>query len=416
VSTPVFINNCISGFNAYIRIPNIPWSAAMTLMLASVTSPAEAEAVWAGGADIIDVKDPAKGALGALDVDVAAGIVRSVGKRKPVSAAAGSSLGEPGAVVDAVAAMAATGVDYVKVGFSPGKSGADCVRALGPQASNIKLVGVLFADCTPDLDMLALMANNNFTGAMLDTAKKGAGRLLDHMGVAALDHFIGRCRENGLTPGLAGSLEAPDVPRLLPLQPDYLGFRGSLCQGRAREAAIDAASVQMIRDLIPRESDGQDGSSETRIDWRLLLGRGFVPAKEQLVETDLIFVHDLVLSCAIGAYDFERVQNQNVRFNIDVEVRRNDRRFDDMRGVFSYDLIIDAINIILGRGHVDLIETLASGVADEILRYLCVVRVCVRVEKLDVVRGTVGIEIKRERAADQAAAGARAPVPPGNAA
>jgi (5-formylfuran-3-yl)methyl phosphate synthase len=390
----------------------------MTLMLASVTNPAEAEAVCVGGADIIDLKDPAKGALGALDADVAAGIVRSVGKRKPVSAAAGASLGTPRAVVDAVAAIAATGVDYVKVGFSPDKAGADCVRALGTHASNTKLVGVLFADCAPDLDMLALMANNGFTGAMLDTAKKEAGRLLDHMDIAALDRFIDRCRENGLTSGLAGSLEAPDVPRLLPLEPNYLGFRGSLCQGRARHAAIDAASVRMIRDLIPRESDGQfgRGRDEAGIDWRLLLGRGFVSANERLVETDLIFVHELVLPCAVGAYDFERIQNQNVRFNIDVDVRRNERRFDDMRGVFSYDVIIDAIKVILGRGHVDLIETLASGIADEILRYPCVARVCVRVEKLDVVRGTVGIEIKRERAAEQAAGGERVPVLPDNAA
>jgi FolB domain-containing protein len=383
----------------------------MTLMLASVTNPAEAEAVWLGGADIIDLKDPAKGALGALDADVAAGIVRSVGKRKPVSAAVGSLLGAPGAVVGAVAAIAATGVDYVKVGCSPGKAGADCVRALRTHACNTKLVGVLFADCEPDLDMLALMANNGFTSAMLDTAKKEAGRLLDHMDVAALDRFIGRCRENGLTSGLAGSLEAPDVPRLLPLQPNYLGFRSSLCQGRVREAAIDAESVKIIRDLIPREANGQGGRDEAGIDWRLLLGRGFVPAKDQFIETDLIFVHDLVLPCAIGAYNFERIQKQNVRFNIDVDVRRRERRFDDMRGVFSYDLIIDAIKIILGRGHVDLIETLASGIADEILRYPCVARVSVRVEKLDVVRGAVGIELKRERAAEQAA-GERVPVLP----
>src|SRR4029077_19294252 len=104
----------------------------MTLMLASVTNPAEAEAVWLGGVDIIDLKDPAKGALGALDADVAAGIVRSVGKRRPVSAAAGASIGAPGAIVNAVATMAATGVDYVKVGFSSDRTGADGVRALGP--------------------------------------------------------------------------------------------------------------------------------------------------------------------------------------------------------------------------------------------------------------------------------------------
>ncbi|MGH6829903.1 MAG: dihydroneopterin aldolase, partial [Methylocella sp.] len=157
------------------------------------------------------------------------------------------------------------------------------------------------------------------------------------------------------------------------------------------------------------------GRDEAGIDW-LLLGRGYVSAKERLVETDLIFVHDLVLPCAIGAYDFERVQNQNVRFNIDVEVRRDERQFDDMRGVFSYDVIIDAIKIILGRGHVDLIETLASGIADEILRYPCVLRVCVRVEKLDVVRGTVGVEIKRERASEKAAGDEGMPVFPGNSA
>jgi len=80
------------------------------------------------------------------------------------------------------------------------------------------------------------MANNGFTGAMLDTAKKGAGRLLNHMDIAALDGFIGHCRENRLMAGLAGSLEAPDVPRLLPLEPDYLGFRGSLCHGACARA------------------------------------------------------------------------------------------------------------------------------------------------------------------------------------
>jgi len=62
-------------------------------------------------------EDPANGALGALDATVAAGIVRLVGKRKPVSAAAGSSLDAPGALLDSVAAMAATGADYVKIAY-----------------------------------------------------------------------------------------------------------------------------------------------------------------------------------------------------------------------------------------------------------------------------------------------------------
>ncbi|HWX14074.1 MAG TPA: (5-formylfuran-3-yl)methyl phosphate synthase [Methylocella sp.] len=47
-------------------------------MLASVMSPAEAEAVFAGGADIIDLKDPARGALGALDIGVGAALSEAI--------------------------------------------------------------------------------------------------------------------------------------------------------------------------------------------------------------------------------------------------------------------------------------------------------------------------------------------------
>ena len=130
---------------------------------------------------------------------------------------------------------------------------ADCVRALAPQAKNTKLVGVLFADCAPDFDLLRIMASNGFAGAMLDTAKKGAGRLLDHMDIAALDRFIGRCRENRLLSGLAGSLEAPDVPRLLAVGAGLSRIsRQSLPRARARGRNRSFLGW-IIRDLIPRE-------------------------------------------------------------------------------------------------------------------------------------------------------------------
>ena len=229
----------------------------MTLMLASVTSPAEAEAVC--GRRRRHHRSEGSGEWRARRARChGRGGHRSRGRQTQAGERRRRQLaGRAGGLSStAVAAMAASGVDYVKIGFSPERAGADCVRALAPQAKNTKLVGVLFADCAPDLDLLRLMASNGFTGAMLDTAKKGAGRLLDHMDIAALDGFIGQCRENRLMAGLAGSLEAPDVPRLLPLEPDYLGFRGSLCHGRMREGEIDPASVRMIRDLIPREAEG----------------------------------------------------------------------------------------------------------------------------------------------------------------
>ena len=62
----------------------------MALLLASVTRPDEAALVLAGGADIIDLKDASRGALGALAPDVLRGTVAAVGGRRPVSAVTGT--------------------------------------------------------------------------------------------------------------------------------------------------------------------------------------------------------------------------------------------------------------------------------------------------------------------------------------
>jgi dihydroneopterin aldolase len=73
-----------------------------------------------------------------------------------------------------------------------------------------------------------------------------------------------------------------------------------------------------------------------------------------------------------------------------------------MRDVFSYDVIMDGIRIIVASGHIPLVETLAERVAASILTHARVVGVAVRVEKLDVGPGGVGVEIKRERQAEMA--------------
>src|SRR5262245_2358670 len=210
----------------------------MTLLLASVTGPDEAAIALAHGADIIDLKDASRGALGALDLDVVRATVAAVGGKRPVSAVTGDLPMEPDVIAAAVARTAETKVDYVKVGLFAGPRRQDCIRALAPLAQATKIVGVMFADRSADNDLLKLMAESGFAGAMLDTADKGAGRLIDCMDVAALRVFVGACREHALMAGLAGSLEAPDVPRLLLLEPDYLGFPRAARLGAGRAAAI----------------------------------------------------------------------------------------------------------------------------------------------------------------------------------
>jgi dihydroneopterin aldolase len=261
----------------------------------------------------------------------------------------------------------------------------------------------MFADRVPDFDLVPLMREAGFAGAMLDTAGKGAGRLLDYADTAALGAFLRRCRAHKLLAGLAGSLEAPDVPRLLLLAPDFLGFRGALCDAHDRTAGLAAAAFDIIRDLIPRERGRAVAREETHGTHYWQLAARNIPGDRGEVDgVDRIFVEDLVLPVRIGAYDSERQAPQKVCFNVVADVSRASQPAQDMRDVLSYDVISDGIRLIVDAGHIVLVETLAERVANFVLSHARVRGVTVKVEKLETGAGRVGVEITRRRPAEEA--------------
>lgn len=224
----------------------------MTRLLASVGDLQEARLALAGGADIVDFKDPRRGALGALPVDVVAECVAALGPAAVTSATIGDLPAEPAVLCAAATDMAATGVSYVKIGFFCSRIPPRCLEALAPLARRQPLVAVLFADLTPDLDAVPAVASAGFAGIMLDTAGKDGRGLRDHLTGDQLARFVVTARSHGLLTGLAGSLRLPDIPALLPHAPDYLGFRGALCAGGSRTAALDAGALRAVRARIAR--------------------------------------------------------------------------------------------------------------------------------------------------------------------
>jgi dihydroneopterin aldolase len=225
----------------------------MTAMLASVRTVEEALLALEGGADIIDLKDPARGALGALDPDTARSIVGAIAGRVPSSATIGDLPSMmPAEMLAAAERTAVTGVNFVKAGFFSAPTQVACAHALTPLARRIPLVAVLFADLEPDFTLIARLAECSFAGVMLDTARKNSGPLLRHLDLAALADFVRRSRAVGLFTGLAGSLREADVGTLLALDPDYLGFRGALCAEAERTSTLDANAFNRIREAIPR--------------------------------------------------------------------------------------------------------------------------------------------------------------------
>ncbi len=232
----------------------------VTGFLASVASVQEARVVLAAGADVVDLKAPARGVLGALPVAVVREAVGFVAGRTTVSAATGDLPPDPALVRDAVRGARAAGVDIVKVGlFGPARR-REVLRALGVEArAGTSIVVVLFADREADLTAdLAEIARQGLHGVMLDTCDKAGRGLRTYRRDEALGRFVTVARGLGLQTGLAGSLVAADIGPLLALAPDYLGFRGALCGDRGRQGAIDPDAVLDIRTRIPA-----DGSTMT---------------------------------------------------------------------------------------------------------------------------------------------------------
>jgi (5-formylfuran-3-yl)methyl phosphate synthase len=223
----------------------------LTLFLASVRDAEEVELALGAGADIVDLKDPGQGALGALTPDTIAACVKQVAGRAPVSATIGDLTLEGDSVRAAIRNTAALGVDYVKLGIFPGGNAQRGLKRLSGDTGKLRVILVLFADAMPEFDAIALAARIGAHGVMFDTLGKRAGSLPDHMSYMGLADCIAAAKAEGLIVGLAGALQARHVPSLVALQPDLLGFRGALCHGGDRAMPLDPERLAAIRALIP---------------------------------------------------------------------------------------------------------------------------------------------------------------------
>ncbi len=379
----------------------------MTQMLASVVDAVEARIALDGGADILDVSGPGVGPVGAVLIETIAAAVQAAGKAGAISAALASSPYDRETLAAQAQALAGAGADTLRLAAEA--DALDRLHAtISELARQVRLVGVLYADRDPDFGCLDRLAALGFRGALLDIAGKDGKRLFDHLPPPRIEAFCRRCRTLGLEAWLAGGLQGPDVPRLMLLDPDVLCFRSALCPRGRRGGPLDPKRVALIRDLVPR--DLPPASAPARAETSAAARQpGAAPADASssppatagsdvsAYPHDTIFVRDFLTTALVGAYAHERGAPQRLRFTIDAEVSRVPAHADEMRAVVSYDIILDAVRLVVGRGHFEVLETVAEDVAAIILKHPRVRQARVRIEKLDVVQGAVGVEIVRRR-------------------
>ena len=165
--------------------------------------------VYQGGADIIDIKEPNEGALGAVPLSQIHHVVDDLWEKCIVSATIGDLPADSAQINEKVIQTAETGVDYVKVGMFSDRHIETCLPSL--------------VHCT----------------------NKGIAI------IAVLEYFVNRAKQNDLLTGLAGSLTTEDVPTLLKAEPDYVGFRTALCNNKLRTGHLNQQAIEFVRESIP---------------------------------------------------------------------------------------------------------------------------------------------------------------------
>ena len=113
-----------------------------------------------------------------------------------------------------------------------------------------------------------------------------------------------------------------------------------------------------------------------------------------------ISVRDLEVAWSIGVYDHEHSRMQRILINLDIEARALiDWEADNYDAVPCYASIAERIQHLAEQGHVELVETLASRIADICLEDHRIMTATVRVEKPEALTNAaaVGVQLTRSR-------------------
>jgi uncharacterized protein (UPF0264 family) len=249
-------------------------------VLISVRHVEEAEEALAGGATILDVKEPRHGPLGAADATTLRAVANFVGQRARLTAACGE-LREAADLPDLQGFWAA------KVGLSGcarlpswpmrfeelartlkmlSDSRSSSCLAIGSEASPTfdegttlagsrsrpLLVPVAYADAenaqSPPVETVFLTAlARRWPAVMIDTWDKEAGRgLFAWLSPAWLKDWANRLNRAGILLGLAGSLRVEDAPRIAEIGPAIVAFRGAACIGQGRLGHVHRDRVRSL--------------------------------------------------------------------------------------------------------------------------------------------------------------------------
>ena len=119
--------------------------------------------------------------------------------------------------------------------------------------------------------------------------------------------------------------------------------------------------------------------------------------KQKFKYSKKIIVKDLILLLSVGIHQFEKLEKQRVKFNIEITTDPNLK--PDIKSIINYETIINDIKRLTKKTHFELLESLSESIFDEIFKNKKIKKIKLKIEKLDIIKETssVGIEVVKTK-------------------
>jgi uncharacterized protein (UPF0264 family) len=226
-------------------------------LLVSVRDADEVMSALAGGADIVDAKEPGDGGLDPVGPAALQRIRVALPASVPFSVALGN-VTQRDEARRAVEAVLGVEPGFVKLGF---RSVAEVSRVATLISAAVEVaawaahrpavVAVAYADwercgsLAPDA-FPDLAARCGAGGLLLDTLGKTGARLFSIWDPERVARWIARAHAAGLIVALGGGLQADDVALAAETGCDIIGVRGAACEG-GRAGRVSTSQVRRLR-------------------------------------------------------------------------------------------------------------------------------------------------------------------------
>jgi uncharacterized protein (UPF0264 family) len=220
----------------------------------------EAIEAIAGGADIVDIKNPKEGPLGANFPWVIKEVKQLIPDNVELSCTVGEAPNLPGSISLAAYGAASLGVDYIKVGLNGVQTIQmatdfleNIVHAVKMCSSKTRIVVAGYGDhirvnsIEPQLVVQAAFSVKADI-VMLDTAIKDGKNLFDFQTFQQLEAFVKAAHECQLSVALAGSLQSQNLLTVKNLGANFVGLRGAACQNNNRDTGY--ITRERVKELV----------------------------------------------------------------------------------------------------------------------------------------------------------------------